>query len=132
ADRCRSNARLVTEADSPLAFAPATTPVAGYSAFPRLVSEQGDFLSWIRATGRTGLRLNPTVVHGGTASAWQSLYPNQHLRINLSERPDHFAWGLDQIRNRSRAHSASPGSHPRRPHACPSQGPRDSPETEDP
>ncbi|MEU2134564.1 hypothetical protein [Streptomyces sp. NPDC018352] len=48
--------------------------------------------------GRAGLRLNPTVVHGGTSAAWDALYPGgQLLRVNLSESPVIFQQGLDMV-----------------------------------
>jgi hypothetical protein len=44
---------------------------------------QEDFLRWVAQCGRSGLLLNPTVVHGGTSTDWETLYPGgQLLRIN--------------------------------------------------
>lgn len=89
--------RLAQEADI-LSLSAALTPACGYSAFPELAVPQPDFLAWVRQCALDGLRLNPTVVHGGTADAWRHLMPGQHLRINLSESHRDLAVGLQQIR----------------------------------
>ncbi|MFB8241667.1 aminotransferase class I/II-fold pyridoxal phosphate-dependent enzyme [Kitasatospora purpeofusca] len=97
ADRFRRNAALLADPDGPFAYAPGLTPAAGYSAFPSLSRPRADFLAWVRECGRNGLRLSPTVVHGGTAAAWQALLPGQHLRVNLSESTERTAAGLQYL-----------------------------------
>ncbi|MFF3015529.1 hypothetical protein [Streptomyces sp. NPDC057939] len=73
------------------------------SAFAELSTSQEDFLPWVAQCGRAGLRLNPTVVHGGTSAAWDALYPGgQLLRLNLSETPVAFQQGLDIVRLHAR------------------------------
>ncbi|KJS60135.1 hypothetical protein [Streptomyces rubellomurinus] len=97
ARRFRSNSVLLTEADSPLTFADGLAPTAGYSAFPRLRLDEGDFLGWVRRCGANGLRLNPTVLHAGTAAAWTALHPGRNLRVNLSESAARTATGLQRL-----------------------------------
>ena len=94
ADRFRGNAALLESPGSPLAFPDGFAPTAGYSAFPCLRQPRADFLDWARQCGLAGLRLNPTVLHGGTAAAWSALMPQQHLRVNLSEPADRTAQAL--------------------------------------
>ncbi|MER7468411.1 hypothetical protein [Streptomyces sp. NPDC097981] len=86
-------------------------PAAGYSAFAELRTPQDDFLAWVVRCGRAGLRINPTVVHGGTSAAWDALYPGaQLLRLNLSETPVTFQQGLDMIRLHTRCPTPALGA----------------------
>ncbi|MGI5337694.1 aminotransferase class I/II-fold pyridoxal phosphate-dependent enzyme [Streptomyces sp. CA-181903] len=89
--------RLAQDADI-LSLPAALAPTCGYSAFPELAVPRADFLGWVRQCALDGLRLNPTVVHGGTTDAWKHLMPGQHLRINLSESRQDMARGLQEIR----------------------------------
>lgn len=85
-------------------------PAAGFSAFAELRTPQKGFLPWVAQCGRAGLRLNPTVVHGGTSAAWDALYPDgQLLRLNLSQTPGTFQRGLDMIRLHTRRPAPAPG-----------------------
>ncbi|MGW1766482.1 hypothetical protein ACWCQL_20710 [Streptomyces sp. NPDC002073] len=93
-------------------------PAAGYSAFVELRTPQEGFLPWVVRCGRAGLRLNPTVVHGGTSAAWDSLYPGgQLLRVTLSENPSAFLQGLNRLSHR--AHRSAPGQGLRADRASP-------------
>ncbi|MFF1797239.1 ABC-2 family transporter protein [Kitasatospora sp. NPDC058263] len=97
ADRFRRNAALLDAPAGPFAYPSGLSPAAGYTAFPRLNRPRADFLAWVRECGAAGLRLSPTVVHGGTTGAWQALLPGQHLRVNLSESPQRTAAGLQHL-----------------------------------
>ncbi|MFF3786293.1 aminotransferase class I/II-fold pyridoxal phosphate-dependent enzyme [Streptomyces sp. NPDC001933] len=98
AERFRRNAHTLDGPRSPLRRVPGPEPAAGYSAFAELRTPQEGFLPWVVQCGRAGLRLNPTVVHGGTSAAWDALYPGgQLLRVNLSENPVIFQQGLDMV-----------------------------------
>ncbi|MFG1879585.1 aminotransferase class I/II-fold pyridoxal phosphate-dependent enzyme [Sphaerisporangium sp. NPDC049003] len=64
-------------------------PMAGYSLLPRLTAgpeHPDDIVGWVNAVGRQfALKLNPTVLFGGTSGSWQALYPGQiRIRVNLS------------------------------------------------
>jgi hypothetical protein len=96
--RSPSNSELLSGPASPLAFADGLVPMAGYSAFPHLRLPKTDFLDWVGWCGVNGLRLNPTLLHAGTAAAWQTLHPGQHLRVNLSESVARTASGLQRLR----------------------------------
>ncbi|MFB8085010.1 aminotransferase class I/II-fold pyridoxal phosphate-dependent enzyme [Streptomyces sp. NPDC055992] len=110
AERFRRNAHALTGPESPVRRIPGMEPTAGYSAFAELRSPQEGFLPWVAQCGRAGLRLNPTVVHGGTSAAWDTLYPgSQLLRLNLSETPVTFQQGLDMIRHHTRRPTPAPG-----------------------
>ncbi|MEE1823882.1 aminotransferase class I/II-fold pyridoxal phosphate-dependent enzyme [Streptomyces sp. BE20] len=98
ARRFRTNSELLTGPTSPLAIADGLVPMAGYSAFPHLRLQKTDFLDWVRRCGVNGLRLNPTLLHAGTAAAWHALHPGQHLRVNLSESEARTASGLQRLR----------------------------------
>lgn len=68
-------------------------PQMGYSCFPALrrsFSSPREFVAWVNEVGRkVCLKLNPTVLFGGTADSWQTLYPGQaRIRVNLSCAPD--------------------------------------------
>jgi hypothetical protein len=94
-ERFRRNALAVEGPRSPLQPITGLDPANGYSAFAELRTAQEDFLRWVAQCGRSGLLLNPTVVHGGTSTAWETLYPGgQLLRINLSEDPAAIDQGL--------------------------------------
>ncbi|MEV0536755.1 aminotransferase class I/II-fold pyridoxal phosphate-dependent enzyme [Kitasatospora sp. NPDC050463] len=97
ADRFRVNAAQLAGADSPFTYPTGLTPAAGYSAFPSLRWPRPDFLAWVRQCGMDGLRLNPTVLHSGTAAAWQALFPDQHLRVNLSETNERTTEALQRL-----------------------------------
>ncbi|MFE4972665.1 hypothetical protein ACFRAR_11145 [Kitasatospora sp. NPDC056651] len=97
ARRFRSNSELLTGPSSPLAVADDLVPTAGYSAFPHLRVPKADFLDWVRRCGMNGLLLNPTLLHAGTAAAWQALHPGQHLRVNLSESASRTGTGLQRL-----------------------------------
>ncbi|MFF1546548.1 hypothetical protein [Streptomyces sp. NPDC058291] len=89
---------------------PGFEPAAGYSAFAELRTPQEDSLPRVARCGGAGLRLNPTVVHGGTSAAWDALYPGgQLLRVNLSETLVIFQQGLDMIRHHVRRPPPVPG-----------------------
>ncbi|MFG2836005.1 aminotransferase class I/II-fold pyridoxal phosphate-dependent enzyme [Streptomyces zaomyceticus] len=97
-ERFRRNALAIADSRSPLQPITGLQPATGYSAFAELRAPQEDFLQWVARCGRSGLRLNPTVVHGGTSAAWDSLYPGgQLLRINLSEDPATIDRGLSLL-----------------------------------
>ncbi|MEU7316525.1 aminotransferase class I/II-fold pyridoxal phosphate-dependent enzyme [Streptomyces sp. NPDC007083] len=99
AERFRRNAHALDGPRSPVRRVPGMEPAAGYSAFVELSTPQDGFLSWVARCGRAGLRLNPTVVHGGTSAAWDALYPDhQLLRLNLSEDPALIDRGLRLLR----------------------------------
>ncbi|MGW7327097.1 aminotransferase class I/II-fold pyridoxal phosphate-dependent enzyme [Streptomyces sp. NPDC054840] len=105
-ERFRHNAHALECPRSPLRRITGLEPAAGYSAFVELRTPQEGFLPWVVRCGRAGLRLNPTVVHGGTSAAWDSLYPGgQLLRVNLSETPTVFQQGLDLLSHHA-PHSA--------------------------
>ena len=91
--------RALLQRSAILELTPALRATAGYSAFPRLTAAavRPDYLAWIRDTATSGLRLSPTVIHGGTVDAWSSLYPGQHLRINLSEPIDQTRTSLKRL-----------------------------------
>jgi hypothetical protein len=94
-ERFRRNALAVEDPRSPLQPITGLEPATGYSTFAELRAPQEDFLQWVARCGRSGLRLYPTVVHGGTTTAWEALYPNgQLLRINLSDEPAAIDRGL--------------------------------------
>ncbi|MFI0220368.1 hypothetical protein [Streptomyces lydicus] len=98
-ERFQRNALTVEGPRSPLRRITGLEAAVGYSTFAELRTPQADFLQWVVRCGRSGLRLNPTVVHGGTTAAWEALYPNgQLLRINLSEDPDAIDRGLSLLR----------------------------------
>ncbi|NJP95433.1 aminotransferase class I/II-fold pyridoxal phosphate-dependent enzyme [Nonomuraea sp. FMUSA5-5] len=64
-------------------------PMAGYSLLPRVHAPLGDtekVIAWVNAIGRHHhLKLNPMLLFGGSAPAWETLYPGQaRLRVNLS------------------------------------------------
>lgn len=68
---------------------PYPRPVAGYSVLPRLrldLPTAEDLVGWVNSVGqRHALKLNPSLLFGGTADAWQALYPGEwHIRVNLS------------------------------------------------
>ncbi|MBC2879330.1 MULTISPECIES: PLP-dependent aminotransferase family protein [Streptomyces] len=92
-----ANARMLARASQALALPESLRPTAGYSAFPQLAVPRADFLEWVRSCALDGLHLNPTVVHGGTATAWRHLMPEGHLRLNLSETRCAFVDGLRRI-----------------------------------
>jgi hypothetical protein len=118
AKRFRRNAHALDGPESPLRRIPGMEPAAGYSAFAELRTPQEGFLPWVVRSGRAGLRLNPTVVHGGTSAAWDALYPgSQLLRVNLSETPVIFQQGLDTIRHHAHRPTAAQG--PRKDRASP-------------
>ncbi|MGW2183249.1 aminotransferase class I/II-fold pyridoxal phosphate-dependent enzyme [Streptomyces sp. NPDC001732] len=97
-ERFRRNALAIGGPRSPLRPITGLQPTTGYSVFAELRAPQEDFLQWVIQCGRSGLRLNPTVVHGGTTAAWEALYPGgQLLRINLSEDPDAVDQALDLL-----------------------------------
>ncbi|MFF8917437.1 hypothetical protein ACF08M_30050 [Streptomyces sp. NPDC015032] len=99
-ERFRRNALAIEDPRSPLQPITGLQPTTGYSAFAELRAPQEDFLQWVARCGRSGLRLNPTVVHGGTTAAWETLYPGaQLLRINLSEDPAAVDQGLSRLRH---------------------------------
>ncbi|MFD7853402.1 aminotransferase class I/II-fold pyridoxal phosphate-dependent enzyme [Streptomyces microflavus] len=103
AERFRRNAHALDGPGSPFRRIPGMEPAAGFSAFAELRTSQKGFLPWVAQCGRAGLRLNPTVVHGGTSAAWDALYPDgQLLRLNLSQTPGTFQRGLDMIRLHTR------------------------------
>lgn len=109
AERFRHNAHALDGPASPVRRIPGMEPAAGYSAFAELRTPQEGFLPWVARCGRAGLRLNPTVVHGGTTAAWDALYPGgQLLRLNLSETPATFQQGLDMIRHHTRRPTPAP------------------------
>ncbi|APE24520.1 MULTISPECIES: aminotransferase class I/II-fold pyridoxal phosphate-dependent enzyme [Streptomyces] len=98
-ERFRRNALAIASPQSPLRPVTGLQPATGYSAFAELRTPRADFLQWVARCGRSGLRLNPTVVHGGTSGAWEALYPGgQLLRINLSEEPATLDHGLSLLR----------------------------------
>ncbi|MEU8759534.1 aminotransferase class I/II-fold pyridoxal phosphate-dependent enzyme [Streptomyces sp. NPDC048659] len=98
-ERFRRNALALADPRSPLRPITGLEPATGYSTFAELRAPQEDFLDWVARCGRSGLQLNPTVVHGGTSMAWEALYPGgQLLRINLSEAPVTFDRGLSLLR----------------------------------
>ncbi|MFF1905976.1 hypothetical protein [Kitasatospora sp. NPDC058218] len=97
ADRFRTDAAQIAGPDSPLTYPSGLAPAAGYSAFPSLRWPRPDFLAWVRQCGMNGLRLNPTMLQGGTATAWQALFPDQHLRVNLSESTEHTTEALQRL-----------------------------------
>lgn len=100
AERFRRNAHALDGPGSPVRRIRGMEPAAGYSAFAELSTAQEDFLSWVAQCGRAGLRLNPTVVHGGTTAAWDGLYPGRQLvRINLSEEPTVLDHGMGLLRD---------------------------------
>ncbi|GAA5604488.1 aminotransferase class I/II-fold pyridoxal phosphate-dependent enzyme [Streptomyces griseus] len=110
AERFRQNAHALDGPGSPVRRIPGMEPVGGYSAFAELRIPQERFLPWVTLCGRAGLRLNPTVVHGGTSAAWDALYPGgQLLRLNLSETPGTFQRGLDMIRLHARRPAPAQG-----------------------
>src|SRR5690606_8701853 len=110
AERFRRNAQTLDSPRSPVRRIPGMEPAAGYSAFAELSTRQDGFLPWVVRCGRAGLRLNPTVVHGGTSAAWDALYPDgQLLRFNLSEIPATFQQGLDLIRRHTCCPTPAPG-----------------------
>ncbi|MEU2874045.1 hypothetical protein ABZ769_33430 [Streptomyces olivoreticuli] len=94
----QANFRTLAQENDILSLSAALTPACGYSTFPELTIPQPDFLGWVRQCALDGLRLNPTVVHGGTADAWKHLMPGQHLRINFSESQRDLAVALQEIR----------------------------------
>ncbi|MFJ2744804.1 hypothetical protein ACIO3O_34685 [Streptomyces sp. NPDC087440] len=109
-NRFRHNAEALTDPASPLRQIEGLAPAAGYSAFAELHPPQADFLRWVSDCGQRGLRLNPTVVHGGTNAAWNTLYPGkQLLRINLSEEPADFRHGLALLKQLAERPGRSPG-----------------------
>ncbi|AJT62439.1 hypothetical protein T261_0750 [Streptomyces lydicus] len=111
AARFQHNAELVTAPGSPLRTLPEAQPGAGYSTMTELRQRQPDFLTWVRECGHAGLVLNPTVVHGGTAEAWQALYPaGQLLRINLSTQSERLAGELGLITHHIHARNPCPGA----------------------
>jgi hypothetical protein len=98
-ERFRRNALAIESPRSPLQPITGLGPATGYSAFVELRTPQEDFLQWVTRCARSGLCLNPTIVHGGTATAWEALYPGgQLLRINLSEDPATIDRGLRLLR----------------------------------
>lgn len=97
AQRFRSNSELLTGPASPLAFTDGLVSIAGYSAFPQLHLQNADFLDWVHRCAVNGLRLNPTVLHAGTAAAWRALHPGRYLRVNLSESAARTATGLQRL-----------------------------------
>jgi hypothetical protein len=63
--------------------------VAGFSCFPRLrrkFSSHDQFCDVIAGVGRDhGLKLNPSVLFGGSIPSWDELYPNDfRIRVNVS------------------------------------------------
>lgn len=95
-ERFRRNALAVAGPQSPLRPITGLQPATGYSTLAELRAPQKDFLQWVARCSRSGLLLNPTVVHGGTSATWDALYPGgQLLRINLSEDPVLLDHGLD-------------------------------------
>ncbi|MFJ8856078.1 aminotransferase class I/II-fold pyridoxal phosphate-dependent enzyme [Streptomyces sp. NPDC102437] len=110
-ERFRLNNRTLDSPSSPLRRIADLEPAAGYSAFAELRHPQESFLPWVVQCGRSGLLLNPTVVHGGTTDAWETLYPDrQLLRINLSEDPATLDRGL-RLLHRYATESAREPSH---------------------
>ncbi|MEU2244369.1 hypothetical protein ABZ572_33785 [Streptomyces sp. NPDC018338] len=61
--RFRRNALAIASPRSPLRPVTGLQPSTGYSAFAELRTPREDFLQWAVRCGRSGLRLNPTVVH---------------------------------------------------------------------
>ncbi|WP_331773287.1 hypothetical protein OG948_58880 (plasmid) [Embleya sp. NBC_00888] len=99
-ERFRRNARALEDPQSPLRPITGVGAATGFSAFAELAAPRGDFLRWVTRCGGAGLRLNPTVVHGGTSAAWEGLYPGgQLLRVNLSEDPVAFDRGPALLRS---------------------------------
>src|SRR5690606_25754913 len=77
--RFRRNSLAIEGPRSPLQPITGLQPATGYSAFAELRAPQDDFLQWVARCGRSGLRLNPTVIHGGTKDAWEALYSGGQL-----------------------------------------------------
>ena len=113
-ERFRRNALALEDARSPLQPITGLEPATGYSAFAELRAPQEDLLPWVARCGRSGLHLNPTVVHGGTTTAWEALYPNgQLLQLNLSEEPAAIDRGLRFRRTAQQPHPRDPRPHPK-------------------
>lgn len=88
ADHIHTGHHLLTRHAGHLLDTGLLPPAAGYSLLPALrhrVGDMEDLVRWVNTTGRGGLKLNPSLLFGGTPAVWEALYPGQrHLRVNLS------------------------------------------------
>ncbi len=100
ADHCAAN--LAVLSDQRPHITARIAPRAGYSALvdidPSFESASA-YLAWCRDAGiHHALRLNPSLVLGGTPEVWEALYPGRSLlRVNLSGRSDVFATALERL-----------------------------------
>jgi hypothetical protein len=101
-ERCRRNVGLVRGGGYPLLLDIASTPIAGYSAFPRIASGfagSDEFVAWIKHSGiHHGLKVNPNYLYGATPAVWDELYPGEfRIRVNVSDEPDELERTLARL-----------------------------------
>ncbi|MFE6055094.1 hypothetical protein ACFQ6N_30455 [Kitasatospora sp. NPDC056446] len=82
-------------------------PIAGYSLLPRLnvdLPTPQDLVGWVNTVGRRfDLKLNPSLLFGGTLSSWNALYPGEpRIRVNLSVPHADLVRTLDMLRTARR------------------------------
>ncbi|MGA5703066.1 hypothetical protein [Peterkaempfera bronchialis] len=82
-------------------------PIAGYSLLPRLNADlptADDLVAWVNTVGRRfDLKLNPTLLFGGTRASWNTLYPGEpRIRVNLSVPHRDLVHTLDLLRTARR------------------------------
>ncbi|MFB7673179.1 hypothetical protein ACFC26_17395 [Kitasatospora purpeofusca] len=82
-------------------------PIAGYSLLPRLdvdLPTPDDLVTWVNTVGRRfDLKLNPSLLFGGTRASWNTLYPGEpRIRVNLSVPHHDLVHTLDLLRTARR------------------------------
>ncbi|MEV7928554.1 aminotransferase class I/II-fold pyridoxal phosphate-dependent enzyme [Kitasatospora sp. NPDC088779] len=78
-------------------------PVAGYSLLPGLTADLDgpeELIAWVNRVGREHrLKVNPTLLFGGTRDSWSTLYPGRAaIRVNLSVPHDDLLHTLALLR----------------------------------
>lgn len=102
ADHCDSAADLIRESSECFVDGSIDDRIAGYSCFPRLRLLIDDHTDLVRIANRWGrqsrLKVNPTVLFGGTLESWDLLYPREaRIRVNLSVPQDELKEALAML-----------------------------------
>jgi hypothetical protein len=87
--RCEAGIELIRSFDDLLKTSCLNLHSAGFSCFPKLkidISGHEEFCHLVNEIGKKeGLKLNPSVMFGGTLCSWDILFPKEaRLRVNLS------------------------------------------------
>jgi aspartate/methionine/tyrosine aminotransferase len=98
--RARGGLAPITSGRYPLTLG--ALPAGGYSVLAQVrgnFSGSDDFVAWVKHAGlRHELKLNPTLLFGGTPEVWSALYPGEHhIRVNVSDEPEALIRALDRF-----------------------------------